>query len=121
MVPRLDAMLQNQNPVSSNFEDMGFKEITEVAEILNAYASGNTTRYYNRYFENNEIKPCFNLHSGYVFLTNSEYQSAMMNGKKLDVFESCHECGNEGFPHEFKDAICEGCQEINTRFLEVKA
>ena len=48
----------------------------------------------------------FNKMSGNVFLTNSEFQVAMMNGDTLESFYSCLQCGNEGFDgedgHEFK-------------------
>lgn len=51
-------------------------------------------------FENDGVHLMFNRNSGHVFLTNSEYQVAMMNGDKLESFYSCPECGHEGFKDE---------------------
>lgn len=54
-------------------------------------------------FNNDEVHPMMNMNSGCVFLTNSDYQVAMINGQKLESFYSCPECGEEGF----KDDILE--------------
>lgn len=69
-------------------------------------------------FEYNEVTIMFNIYSGNVFLTNSEFQVAMMNGDTLESFYSCLECGNEGFDgengHEFKryNGFCsEACEK----------
>lgn len=47
-----------------------------------------------------EITIMFNTHSGCVFLTNSEYQVAMLNGDKLESFYTDFETGEEGFKEE---------------------
>jgi hypothetical protein len=59
-------------------------------------------------FQDDEVVITMNTHSGNVFLTNSEFQVAMMNGDlddkgKLESFYSCPQCGNEGFAEEIKD------------------
>jgi hypothetical protein len=59
-------------------------------------------------FEDDAVTVSMNVNSGYVFLTNSEFQVAMMNGDldengKLESFYSCPECGNEGFAEDLKD------------------
>lgn len=51
-------------------------------------------------FYNEEVKPMFNRNSGYVFLVNSEYQTAMMNGDKLEIWHNCPNCGHEGFSED---------------------
>jgi hypothetical protein len=51
-------------------------------------------------FENDGVHPMFNIDSGNVFLTNAEYQVAMMNDDKLESFYSCPYCGHEGFVEE---------------------
>ena len=53
-----------------------------------------------RDFENNEVTPMMNTYSGNVFLTNSEYQVAMLNGDKLESFYFLSYHGNEGFLDE---------------------
>lgn len=63
-------------------------------------------------FENDGVHLMFNMNSGHVFLTNSEFQVAMMNGDKLESFYTCPECGHEGFADEIReyDAAC--CKEM---------
>ena len=51
-------------------------------------------------FHEDEITIMFNTHSGCVFLTNSEYQVAMLNGDKLESFYTDFETGEEGFKEE---------------------
>lgn len=51
-------------------------------------------------FEADEVTIMFNTYSGCVFLTNSEYQVAMMNGDKLESFYTDPETGEEGFLEE---------------------
>ena len=64
-------------------------------------------------FDADGVQVMFNTNSGCVFLTNSEYQAAMMNGDKLETFYNCPECGREGFKEEFeKDADCKECRRI---------
>lgn len=48
-------------------------------------------------FHNDGVKPAMNADSGNVFLVNSEYQVAMMNGDKLELFISTPYEGIEGF------------------------
>ena len=51
-----------------------------------------------------------NLYSGNVFLTNSEYEVAMMNGDKLESWYFCPYFGHEGFledmSHEEQHDTC---------------
>lgn len=54
-------------------------------------------------FLDEEVTVMMNFNSGNVFLTNSEFQVAMMNGEKLESFYSCPNCGAEGFLDEVKD------------------
>lgn len=51
-------------------------------------------------FYEEEVTIMFNTHSGYVFLTNSEFQVAMLNGDKLESFYTDFESGEEGFKEE---------------------
>lgn len=51
-------------------------------------------------FYNDGVTIMMNNNSGYVFLTNSDYQVAMLNGDTLESFYSCHICGHEGFLEE---------------------
>ena len=63
-------------------------------------------------FYNDEVTVMFNLMSGNVFLTNSDFQVAMMNDDVLESFYSCPQCGHEGFKEEMAHAEDDkDCQE----------
>lgn len=66
-------------------------------------------------FENDQVVPIFNMESGKVFLTNSEYQVCMLDGieaneGKLQSFYTCPYCGHAGFKAEMahisQDDMC---------------
>lgn len=64
--------------------------------LLKAYASNGLEGFYH-----DEVRVMMmNKNSGNVFLTNSNYEVAMMNGDKLEMFYQCPECGHEGFKDE---------------------
>ena len=56
---------------------------------------------------------CLNTNSGFVFLSDEDYNVAMMSGHQLVDFHNCPNCGNEAlapyFRSEFADSEC--CQE----------
>ncbi len=51
-------------------------------------------------FDNDEVVPMMNRLSGCVFLTNSDYQTCMMNDDKLEMWHNCCNCGHEGFTED---------------------
>lgn len=61
-------------------------------------------------FEDNETTIMFNTHSGNVFFTNADYQAAMMNGDKLEMWYNCPECGHEGFKEDMEHDGGAECQ-----------
>ena len=67
-------------------------------------------------FCEDEVIPMFNLDSGYVFLTNSDFQCAFMNGCKLERWYNSGNCGHEGFYEEcqFCDEGCNECMRQET-------
>jgi len=70
-------------------------------------------------FLDEEVTIMMNKNSGYVFLTNSEFQVAMMNGDKLESFYTCFNCGNEGFKDDMlSKGKCDQCGEevVNDEF-----
>ncbi len=67
-------------------------------------------------FDNDEVIPMFNMNSGSVFLTNSNYQVAMMNGDDLESFYTCPECGHEGFK---EDMAHDGDKECRKYLKEI--
>ncbi len=50
-----------------------------------------------------------NTHSGCVFLSDEDFNVAMVNGDTLEQFHSCPECGAEGFAEDPPDNEC--CQQ----------
>lgn len=78
---------------TKDIAEFGYTELKELSRILNAVIE----KGYPEDFLNKEVYPLFNRNSGYVFLTNEEYQVAMMNGNNLESWYTCSNCGNEGF------------------------
>lgn len=66
-------------------------------------------------FYEDEITIMFNTHSGCVFLTNSEYQVAMLNGDKLESFYTDFETGEEGFKNELSIEACQNLGLIESQ------
>lgn len=63
-------------------------------------------------FDNADVTIMFNMSSGCVFLTNSDYQVAMMNGDKLESFYTCPECGHEGFKEDMNHEGTADCERF---------
>lgn len=81
---------------TSDLSKFGSRERAMVEELLKAWREQGLPEDFN----NDEVAPMMNKHSGNVFLTNSDFQVAMMNGDTLESFYSCPECGHEGFKDE---------------------
>lgn len=78
---------------TTNLSDFGYRELEMLEKLLKAMREqGLPSDFYE-----NEVVPMMNQSSGNVFLTNSEYQVAMMNGNKLESFYWLSYHGNEGF------------------------
>ena len=68
--------------VTLNLSKFGYRELKLAEELLKAWREqGLPNDFYNE-----DVTINLNLHSGYVFLSNSEYQVAMMNGDNLESF-----------------------------------
>ena len=81
---------------TTNLSDFGYRELAMLEELLKAMREqGLPDDFYD-----DEVHPMMNQNSGNVFLTNSEYQVAMMNGDKLESFYFLSYHGNEGFLDE---------------------
>ena len=81
---------------TTNLSDFGYRELSILEELLKAMREqGLPGDFYNE-----EVHPMMNQSSGNVFLTNSDYQVAMLNGDKLESFYFLSYHGNEGFLDE---------------------
>lgn len=89
---------------TTDLSKFGFRELKMAAELLTAYCEQGAPGYFDR----DGVTVMMNTNSGYVFLTNAEFDVAMMNGDKLESFFTCPNCGSEGFAdeiHEGEDQV----------------
>jgi hypothetical protein len=89
---------------TTNFEDFNLRDL---CELLNAWREQGLPDD----FDNDGVHPMQNNNSGNLFLTNSEYQVAMINGATLESFYTCGNCGCEGFAEDcqLNDDGCNEC------------
>ena len=81
---------------TTNLSNFGYRELIMLEELLKAMREqGLPDDFYD-----DEVHPMMNQSSGNVFLTNSDYQVAMLNGDKLESFYFLSYHGNEGFLDE---------------------
>ena len=84
---------------TTDFSKFGSREREMSEELLRAWREQGLPDD----FDNDEVIIMFNLMSGNVFLTNSDYQVAMMNGDNLESFYTDFETGEEGFKYELSN------------------
>lgn len=85
---------------TTDLAEFGFRELKMAAELLAAYCDSPPS------FLTGGVQVIMNTYSGYVFLTDEDFNVAMMNGGKLEQFHSCPECGAEGFGEDLPDHAC---------------
>jgi hypothetical protein len=76
-----------------DLSEFGYRELRLFQIILNAWLNNGLPDG----FDPSGVRPAMNKHSGNVFLVNEEYQVAMINEKKLEIFHSLPYSGHEGF------------------------
>jgi len=75
------------NIVQVNLEVFGFRELDIASKLL-----AKVSEYgYPRDFSDAGISLAFNTHSGYVFLTNEDYQVLMLENGKLKILNENEE------------------------------
>ena len=84
---------------TTDFARFGSRERRMAEELLRAWREQSLPED----FYKEEVTIMMNTHSGNVFLTNSNYQVAMMNGDKLETFYTDFETGEEGFKDELSE------------------
>ena len=98
--------------VTSDMGKFGLREIEMAKELMTAWVEQGLPED----FDQDGAKVAMNMNSGYVFLTNDEYQVAMMNGDVLESFYSCPECDAEGFAEDVgwdgKHGVCSECSPL---------
>lgn len=98
-----------QEITTTNLADFGSCERWMLVELLTAWDKQGLPDD----FDQSEVVPMMNRNSGYVFLVNDDFQCAMMNGDKLEMWHYCVNCGHEGF-HEDCQLNDEGCNKCNS-------
>ncbi len=92
---------------TTDFSKFGYRERVEAEKLLKAWNKGGLP---NDFYDD-DVQIMMNQNSGYVFLTNSDYQVAMFNGDKLESFYTTPYEGREGFfedlKEEYKDMVDE--------------
>jgi hypothetical protein len=83
--------------ITSDLSRFGSRELSLAADLLSAYAKGNMSNLACDYFSKDGVVLTMNQHSGFVFLTNAEYQVLMHDGDTLDLFITLPYSGEEGF------------------------
>ena len=86
-------MASSNDPTTTNLADFGMREIEELRDILTAWLDHGLP---DDFYEDNVV-PMFNRNSGNVFLTNSDYQVAMLAGDRLESWYNTPYSGYEGF------------------------
>lgn len=93
--------------ITTDLSKFGCREWGMMRDILNAMIDKGLPED----FDGDGMVFMFNMNSGNVFLTNENYDVAMMNGDDLESFYSCPECGHEGFFHEMDNEGRSCCSE----------
>ena len=88
----------------TDLSDFGHRELEMLEELLCAMR----TQGLPNDFDDCEVTPVMNQCSGDVFLSNAQYQVAMMNGDKLESFYTLSYSGEEGFADELYDLFQNG-------------
>ena len=84
---------------TTNLAQFGTRELEEVRDLLDAML----THGLPSDFSDDGVHPMFDMNSGFVFLTNSDYQVCMINDNKLESFYTSPYEGLEGFYDDLKE------------------
>ena len=88
-----------QEITTTDFSRFGSREREMAEELLKAWREQGLPDD----FDNDSVVIMMNFYSGNVFLTNADYQVAMMNGDTLESFYTDFETGEEGFKDELTE------------------
>ena len=105
-------MSNKYDVTTTDLSRFGYRQLAMLEELLKAMREQGLPND----FDDDEVHPMMNTNSGNVFLTNSEYEVAMMNGDKLESFYWLGYGGNEGFLDELLEQYENG--EVGSEDLE---
>ena len=107
-----ESIKASYDPYTENLADFGYREYEELKKILEAWFDGNGLP---DDFDDSGVRPAFNRNSGYVFLTNDEYQVAIEVDGQLESF---YTTPYEGFEGTYDELIEEADEDWNDEDLE---
>jgi len=103
--------------VTADFSNFGYREIDLAQRLLYAYAHRRMTDRAVDWFGDG-VQIMFNTHSGFVFLSDEDYNTLMFNNGLLDLFLYCPNCGNEGFAEEiYENPQCDECKDFAKNYM----
>lgn len=89
-----------------DFNDWGYQEVKQAFKLLEAYINNKTATHF---FDWSSFKICFNTNSGYVFLADNDFNSAMLDNDLIRDWLTCLDCGCEGFYYEILEESQDTC------------
>jgi hypothetical protein len=100
--------------VTKDFSEFGYVEREEAQKLLAVYGtSKDKTKLLGQ-----GVEVYFNTMSGYVFLSDEDYNTAMLNvDDELEDFLVCSNCGHEDMASDFMESAKTCCLETY-QFLE---
>ena len=108
--------------VTNNLSEFGRREIAMASELLNELTNRNTTELFDKYFTHESTNLFFNKRSGYVFLSDENYNVGMINPDNgmLDLYITTAYTGTEGFINELMSEFDDLHLEDQKQLLELK-
>lgn len=98
---------EKETVVTTDLSKFGYRELRLAAQLLTAYCDADKQA---SEFLGDGLTLNMNKQSGYVFLSDENFNVGMMNGDKLEQWLNCPYCGHEGFKedaiHKAKDEEC---------------
>lgn len=102
----------------AQFNDFGYKELSEASDLLRLYSLGAISRLASDYFSGPYgISIGFNNMSGNVFLVDEDFNVLMDTGGQLDLFITTPYGGEEGFYDDLMD-IYDELDEEDQEYLD---
>lgn len=100
--------------ITSDLSSFGYRELDEASKLLTAYANEG---FKEDNFFNDGLTLNLNISSGYVFLSDEDYNVGMLNENgQIEQFISCSYCGVEGLKSELKPFCDNGyCGECHLK------
>ena len=86
--------------VTSDLNKFCRREKDMMVDLFVLYRDNKISKLARDYFDFGTMKPAFNMNSGYVFLTDDDYNVLMENNGELDMFLFTPYDGHEGFYDE---------------------